>query len=179
MATTNGNKSATSFFCFFSHSHNLNSLHKKEIGEIYEQVVNLSMQAPSESKDRLVSWLREDVIGTERVMRGSYPSSGLTHTHTKSCFPENRGEQLTDGAALLMCKSWAQTLGKYEWEKKKKKTTTCFNIWVKTTGSQWNGGPRHATPVARQQGAAWPQNKSYPQGRKSIWASVRTAELLS
>lgn len=30
-------------FGFFSHSHNWNSLHKKEIGEIYEQVVNLSM----------------------------------------------------------------------------------------------------------------------------------------
>lgn len=51
--------------------------------------------APSESKDQLVIWLKADVIRTERVIRGSYPSSGHTgsgHTHSDtSFFPENPG----------------------------------------------------------------------------------------
>lgn len=60
--------------------------------------------APAESKDQLVIWLKADVIRTERVIRGSYRSSGHTgsgHTHSDtSFFPENPGEQLTSPAEV-------------------------------------------------------------------------------
>lgn len=46
-------------FCFFSHSHNWNSLNKKEIGEIYEQVVNLSMHDDSFREQRPTGDLAE------------------------------------------------------------------------------------------------------------------------
>lgn len=60
--------------------------------------------APAESKDQQVIWLKADVIRTERVIRGSYPSSGHTgsgHTHSNtSFFPENPGGQLTSPAEV-------------------------------------------------------------------------------
>lgn len=92
--------------------------------------------AHTESKDQLLIWLKEDVIRTKRVMRGSYPSSGQTssdHTHSDtSFFPENPGEQLTSPAEVeLSSDSLTQ----------KTKQLHLHNIWVRTTGTERNGRP--------------------------------------
>lgn len=92
--------------------------------------------APSESKDQLVIWLKADVIRTERVIRGSYPSSGHTgsgHTHSDtSFFPENPGEQLTSPAEVELSSDSLR---------QKAKQLHLHNIWVRTTGTECNGRP--------------------------------------